>query len=63
MPPKRNRGNESIVPEVDSSSETLTYDTAQALIHRLMTQFDIDLTLLEDFAGMSNSFSLWNPAC
>lgn len=47
MPPKRKR------------SEPLTHDAAQALIRRLMTQFDIDPTLLadaaEDVAGVSFS--------
>jgi hypothetical protein len=58
MPPKRKRSNkESTIPAADSL-ETLTYDAAQALIRRLMTQFDINPT---DSPGQSDSFSLWNP--
>ena len=62
IPTKIKRGNkESTIPAADPSSETLTYDAARALIRRLMTQFNIDQTLLEDSAGPPDSLPLWNP--
>ena len=40
--------------ETDSSLEDISYDTAQALIRRLMVQFNIDPTLLLN-SGPSDS--------
>ena len=55
---KRKRNDETPNVPAGSSSQNLTYAEAEALVRRVITQYNIDPTLLES-DGPSDLFSLF----